>query len=170
MDENYYVVSIAIRRYADTHLLEISHSDPSSEAQVAPVRGETRFDVQELLGLQAAHEHYGRALTRQLFRDEGIKRRFLQTEVAARASGALLRLSLCVDASAQELHGLRWELLRHPETGALLATSETLLLSRFMISHDWRPVKLRARTELKALVVISAPPAEALEKLGLAAV
>ncbi|MCA9698406.1 MAG: SIR2 family protein, partial [Myxococcales bacterium] len=65
---------------------------------------------------------------------------------------------------------LRWELLRHPQSGQILSTSEQVLLSRFMVSRSWRPVKLRARAALRALVAISAPHPEKLQKLGLAAV
>ena len=68
-----------------------------------------------------------------------------RVKTAVEASGRFLRLRLLVGPSAPELNGLRWELLRDPETRAPLATSEKILFSRFMVSQDWRPVKLRRK-------------------------
>jgi hypothetical protein len=157
-EDRYYTLSVAIQRLGDSYQLSLSHSDPDSQAEVAPVRGAAAFAPAELLPLLLLHAEYGRALTRQLFADPGVARRFLQVEAAAQASGCFLRVTLCIDPSAQELQALRWELLRHPETDAALATSEAVLLSRFMVSRDWRPVRLRARAELTALIAVSAPP------------
>jgi hypothetical protein len=39
-----------------------------------------------------------------------------------------------------------------------------------VVSRDFRPIKLRARAELRALIAVSAPPAAALARLNLAAV
>jgi hypothetical protein len=105
-----------------------------------------------------------------VFADSEVAQRLTQVEAAAQTSSSFLRLLVCVDPSAQELQGLRWELLRHPRSGAALATSERVLLSRFMVSRDWRPVKLRARSELTALIAVSAPAADKLQRLELAPV
>lgn len=160
MEEKYYTLNISIHRLGESYLLELSHNDPTSQAQVAPLRGTAAFDLPALTALQLSPQEYGAALAKQLYSDKEVRQRFLQVEVAAQASGSFLRLCLCIDISAQELQALRWELLRHPESGVLLSTSETLLFSRFMVSRDWRPVKLRAKTELSALIAISAPPPE----------
>lgn len=170
MEDRYYTLSISVHRLGESYQLELAHTDPSSQAQVAPLRGGATFEPGVLLPLLHSHAEYGQALSRQLFSDRDVKQRFLQVETAAQATGSFLRLSLCIDPSAQELQGLRWELLRHPETGAALTTSETLLLSRFMVSRDWRPVKLRARSELTALLAVSAPPTAKLQKMELAPV
>ena len=158
MEARYYTLSISLHRFADSYQVELSHSDPASQAQVAPLRGGAALDPAALLGLQGNPASYGRTLAEQLFSDRDVKQRFVQVETAAQASGASLRLSLVIDPSAQELQALRWELLRHPETDAALATSEAVLLSRFMVFRDWWPVKLRARAELTALIAVSAPP------------
>ncbi len=68
-----------------------------------------------------------------------------------------MRVKLFVDRSAPELHRLRWELLTDPKTGLPFATSERLLFSRFGSSNDWRPVKLRPKGDLRALVAVSNP-------------
>jgi SIR2-like domain/CHAT domain len=170
MEDKYYTLSISIFRVLDSYQVELSHRDPESQAQVAPVRGSAAFRVDQLRGLQAQHAAYGKELARQLFSDREIAERFHEVETAAQASGSFLRVLMCIDPSAQELRALRWELLVHPQTGVALSTSETVLLSRFMVSRDWRPVKVRARTELVALVAISAPAPATLQKLGLAPV
>jgi len=69
----------------------------------------------------------------------------------------MMRLWLLIGPSAPDLHSLRWELLRDPETRTPLAISERILFSRFMLSRDWRVVKLRPKAELKALIAVSAP-------------
>ncbi len=170
MDTKYFTLSIAVHRSAATYLVELAHGDPDSQAQIAPVRGVAAIDPAVLLGLEASQELYGKALAGQLFADGEVAQRFVQVETAAQASGGFLRILVGIDPSAQELQGLRWELLRHPRSGAALATSETVLLSRFMVSRDWRPVKLRARSELTALIAVAAPAPEKLQRMGLASV
>ena len=66
-------------------------------------------------------------------------------------------MRLLVGPSAADLNALRWELLCDPDTGAPFATSERILFSRFMLSQDWRPVRLRAKAALRALVAVAAP-------------
>ena len=170
MDAKYYTLSISIHRLAETYVVELAHSDPDSQAQIAPVRGAAGFDPAALLGIEASQEQYGKTLARQLFADSEVAQRFVQVETAAQASGSFLRILVGIDPSAQELQGLRWELLRHPQSGAALGTSETVLLSRFMVSRDWRPVKLRARSELTALIAVSAPAPDKLQRMSLAPV
>jgi hypothetical protein len=152
-----HTLGISIHRFGDGHVLELSHTDPDSQARVESLRAGVTFDPLGLLALQASPAEYGAALARQLFADGEVERRFLEVETAAQSKDRRLRLVLAIDRSAQELAALRWELLRHPRSGALLSTSERLVLSRFMASVDWRPVKLRARTETTALVAVAAP-------------
>lgn len=168
MEERAHRLALTIQRLRDAWLVELSHVDPRSEARVAPVRGPAALDGAALLALQATPEAYGRALMAQLLSDPALLERFLQVEVAARVAEAPLRLSLRVDPTAQELHALRWELLRHPRTGALLATSEATPLSRFMVSRDWRPVKLRPKADLRVLVAVANPGGERAARLRLA--
>jgi WD40 repeat protein len=137
---------------------------------VAPLRGPANFDLDELLAAEAVAADYGRTLTRQLFSDPRLAQRFRLIETAAQMRGVALRMSVRIDPSAAELQALRWELLAHPESGERLTTSETVLLSRFMVSHDWRPIQLRAKADLRALVVVSAPEPGKLARLNLAPV
>ncbi|MCX4240773.1 CHAT domain-containing protein [Paraliomyxa miuraensis] len=170
MADEYYTLRISIHRVLETYQVELSHQDPTSQAQVAPTRGAAAFDLDALQRLHPRHADYGQALTQQLLSDPDLTQRFVQVDTAAQAAGCFLRVLVCIDPSAQELQSLRWELLRHPKTSAALGTSERILLSRFMVSRDWRPVTLRARTELHALIAISAPTPESLARAKLAPV
>lgn len=170
MDDQYFVLDLAIARRADSYQIELSHSDPTSDVRVAPVRADARFDLESLVALQSVSADYGKALAAQVFADSSLRQRFLQVQTIAEAADKVMRLSLRIDPSAQELHSLRWELLQHPETGASLSTSETVLFSRFMVSRDFRPVKLRGRSELSALLVVAAPAGPMWQKLELAQV
>jgi WD40 repeat protein len=165
-----FSLDLAIHRHDGSYLLEISHHDPSSQAVVAPLRGPANFELDELLAVEAVPADYGRTLSRQLFSDPRLAQRFRLVETAAQLRGVALRMSLRIDPSAKELQALRWELLAHPESGERLTTSETVLLSRFMVSHDWRPIRLRAKADLRALVVVSAPEPAKLARLQLAPV
>ena len=176
MDAKYYTLSVTVFQVGDTYQIELSYVDPDSDAQVAPVRGGADFKLTDLLALQATPDDYGKELSRQLFGaiEGNVRVRFLEVSAAAQKSNCFLRISVCIDPSARELHAVRWELLRHPDTNAALASSETSLLSRFMVSRDHRPVKVRARKALTALVAVSAPVGptadKMAEKMGLAPV
>lgn len=145
------------RSSAEAFQVELRFSDPESEAQVPAERGPAALDLTELLSLQGDPRAYGEALAVQLFADERVRGLYTRVKTAVEASGRFLRLRLQVAPFVPELHGLRWELLRDPETRAPLATSEKTLFSRFMASQDWRPVKLRRRADLKALIAVAAP-------------
>ncbi len=169
-DETCYSLSVSIYRIGNSYQVELAHKDPNSDAQIAPLRGPASFDVAALTQLHLAHDDYGRALAAQLFADREVAQRFVEVERAAQAASKFLRVMISIDPSAQELQSLRWELLRHPVSGVLLSTSQRVLLSRFMVSRDWRPVKLRARTELRVLIAVSAPNPDKLARMQLAPV
>lgn len=147
---------------------ELRFSNPHSDAEVAPVWGPTAIDPEELLPLQGNPAEYGQRLTSQLFDDSGVRELFGRARVASETAGFGLRVRLTVGPSVPELQALRWELLNDPESKTPLATSEKILFSRFMLSQDWRPVRLRSKERLRALVAVAAP--SDVEEYGLAAV
>jgi hypothetical protein len=124
-DRPYFTLNIAVYKAGGAYLLDLSFTDPGSQAQVAPRRGSAAFDLTELLSKDGTHD-YGEALWQQLFADPGVKAHFAEAEAAAQSRSGWLRISLAIDPSAEELASLRWELLRHPKTGAALSTSEHL--------------------------------------------
>ncbi len=154
----YAELEVALHRgQADAYRVEVRFSDPRSEAEIPPRRGLAPLDVEALLPLHNDPDAYGRRLTEMLFHDAGLRSLYQQARAATQSADLFLRLRLLVGPSAPELAALRWELLRDPESNAALATSEKTLLSRFMVSHDWRPVRLQRKSELTALVAVAAP-------------
>jgi hypothetical protein len=167
VERSYFTLRFAVFRVGDSYQIEVSYTDPASDAQVTPLRGSASFNLAELLARQSVPEDYGQELSRQLFGAAAgeVRVRFLEVSAAAQKTDSFLRISLAIDPSARELQTLRWELLRHPDTNAPLCTSETVLLSRFMVSRDHRPVTVRARAALTALVAVSAPAGPQTQKL-----
>src|SRR3954454_196607 len=147
--------------------VELRFDTPNDQAEKTPVRGGVALDRLDLVDLEDGPTNaYGLALAERLFADAGVHGRYQAFKAAVETADEQLRVKLFVDRSAPELHELRWELLTDPDTKLPLATSETILFSRFGSSSDWRPVRLRAKTELTALVAVS-NPADLAEK-GLA--
>ena len=97
------------------------------------------------------------SLTQSFFAEPAVQTAFAQARASAQSLGAPLRIRLMIGPSASELQGLHWEMLRDPQDGSPLSTSENLLFSRYLSSLDWRPVRLRAKGELRALVVVANP-------------
>src|SRR5262249_2020916 len=100
---------------------------------------------------------YGVALAEGLFADDIVRARYGEFKGSVEGANLSMRVKLFVDPSAPKLHPLRWELLTDPKTNQPMATSEQILFSRFGSSSDWRPVRLRAKGELSALVAVSNP-------------
>ncbi len=112
---------------------------------------------------------YAETLSATFFTPE-VRTEFGKYRAAAAGQGSILRLRLSIDANAAELHGVHWETLLDPDVaGAPLFAGEQTIVSRFLISgEDWRPIRLRARGALRALVVVANPASQ--EKYGLAQV
>jgi CHAT domain-containing protein/SIR2-like protein len=155
---SYAELEIGLHRHqAELYEVELRFSNPASEAETAPVHGNTSIDPQALLPLQLRPREYGLALAAGLFADPAVAAIYAKVKTAVESSDQFLRVKLFVGPSAPELHRLRWELLADPETRAPLATSEKILLSRFGTSQNWRNIRLRPKTDLRALVAVSAP-------------
>lgn len=131
--------------------VELRSRPPDSDADMAPVRGATSFDLQKVqLAEWDGADAVGKALTDRLFADPAVLTHYQQACTAAETAGAVLRVRLFIGPTAPELHALKWELLHDPRTGKPLATRERVLFSRYLTSHDWRPVKLRPQDSLRA--------------------
>jgi hypothetical protein len=154
----YGEIEIGIHRVQpDVYEIELRVNDPGTEGEIAPKRGQARISFEELQALNYSSLDYGQKLADQLFQDPGLREFYGQNKAAFDARGIMIRLRLLIGPSAPELHSLRWELLLDPDTKLPLATSERILFSRFMLSRDWRVIKLRPKAELKAIIAVSAP-------------
>jgi hypothetical protein len=143
---------------ANRYSVELRSRPPDSDADMAPVRGATTFDLQKLqLAEWDGADAVGKTLAERLFADPAVLAHYQQACTSAETAGAVLRVRLFIGPTAPELHALKWELLLDPRTSKPLATRERVLFSRYLSSHDWRPVKLRPQESLRALVVIANP-------------
>ncbi len=138
-------------------LVELRFSDPCDAAVWPLVRGVASLGTEQLAVHQLDLESYGRELSRGVFHDQMVRAFYQRIKAVVEAHNLALRLQIRVDESAPELHGLRWELLREPDTGVLLPASENVLFSRLVASRGSRRVKLRSRAGIKALVAVAAP-------------
>jgi hypothetical protein len=66
-------------------------------------------------------------------------------------------IRLRIYSKASELQSLRWETLRLPGAADPLLTGDNLTFSRYLDSGDWRPVRTRSATEVRALVAVADP-------------
>jgi hypothetical protein len=136
--------------------VDLSFTSPGTSAPTELDPGQTCLDLTILGEVLNDVDEYGDRLTRALFADADIRSGFESACALAASTQLPLRLRLQIDADAPELHGLRWETVRDLH-GNSLATSEQILLSRYLRSPDWRRVSLKSESQLRALVVIASP-------------
>ncbi|GAB4211798.1 MAG: hypothetical protein OHK0022_46760 [Roseiflexaceae bacterium] len=142
-------------------LIEMRCTQPSSAAPVDLLGGEAlvvSFDRTWLNALALDPAGYGVALTHMLFVHQPLRQGFAQARAVAQSNGVPLRLRLHIAPDAAELHDLRWEALRDPQDPqqSLSAGGQTLL-SRFLSSSDWQPVRLRPAGALRVLALAASP-------------
>jgi len=156
------------RRGDERYAVELRFTQPKSDADVrlADPQITAAFNPATLRALEGDPAVYGRVLTEQLFAAPPLRSAFAQARATAETLELPLRLRLSIGPSAPELHALRWETLHDPEADRPLLTDERLRFSRYLGAADWRPVALRPRGELRA-VVAAANPAD-LPSYGLA--
>ena len=142
------------RRYTGGFTIELRLSQPDSEAEdLVSSECLVNFDFDALHAAQLDSAAYGKLLTQSLFADPAVREKF----AIATNLDSPVRLSLFVGSSAPELHELCWETLRHPDDDSPLLTGDRLLFSRYLSSSDWRRIRLRPKSELRALVAIANP-------------
>ena len=158
---NYADLEISLHRHdAEAYAVDFRFSQPESEAEVRLGQGQValaRFDLISLRGLSSDAAEYGAALSQALFAEPAVQTAFLQARASAGSLDVPLRVRLMVGPSAPELNSLRWETLRDPQDNMPLCTSENLLFSRYLSSLDWRPVRIRPKSELRALAFVASP-------------
>ncbi|GAB4483923.1 MAG: CHAT domain-containing protein [Anaerolineales bacterium] len=116
------------------------------------------YDPLDFESLIEIPEDYGKALAEKLFADEGAREMWAAVTSAAAAASATLRLRLLIGPSASDLNGVYWEALRDPKNNAApLFTGENLLFSRYLSASDMRPVNLRPKGDLRALIFVANP-------------
>ncbi|MCP4695663.1 MAG: CHAT domain-containing protein [Gammaproteobacteria bacterium] len=145
------------RRDADYYVLALNFVRPDSDADINLGQASVHFDFQQLQILDINAESYGKTLTDYLFATADMRAAFAKACSNSQSLSALLRIRLHIDAACPELHSLRWETLRDPDTGDPLLTGEQTAFSRYLSSADWRPVQLRPQRRLQAVAMIANP-------------
>ena len=151
------VASLANPQGEIEYALEFRGRRSDSAADVRLGNGVARFDVDELSRLSSDPTSRGAAIAAALFADPRLLEAFSAARASAEALNVPLRLRLLVGSSASELHRLPWETLHDPRDGTLLTANANLPFSRYLSSPDWRPVMLRSRSQLRALLVAANP-------------
>ena len=164
----YADLELGLHRYeAGAYTVELRFSLPNSDADMRLGQGEP---IRIMLDLAALNDllpdEYGPALSAALFASPELKSAFVQAVSGAQAQDAALRLRLLIGPSAPELHSLRWETLRDPQDGSPLTTNQNIVYSRYLASMDWRPVRLKSKGSLRALVMVANPSDLAAYKLA----
>jgi hypothetical protein len=145
------------RRYGESWTIELQCSLPDEDVDVRLVREGPKFDLDQLRGLLYDDAAYGRLLSRSLFAIGDVRQVFGKARAVAEAQELPLRLRLFIGPGAAGLHQLRWETLRDPDNDVPLLMSERVVFSRYLSSMDWRPVGVRPKTPLRALIVVANP-------------
>jgi hypothetical protein len=146
------------RRDAVNYAVEMRFNLPGDDADNRET-AEAQFDTDGLLAVSQDPAAYGQKLSECLFADP------LAQVALARAKEAIqrqdppmgLRLQLMIGPSAPELYAFHWETLRLPGSSSPVSTGENILFSRYLTSRDWTQVRLRSKSELKALVIVANP-------------
>jgi hypothetical protein len=160
-------VEIGLYRWDAEHYgVDLRYAAPGRNGDVAPrSAGQLRMDVSGLTALTVDPVEYGKRLGQCLFEDDGVRAVFAQCRADAANYLAPdgrpwpLRVRLYVSPNAPELHALRWETLVDPADGVGLATGESVVFSRYLISPDWRPLRPAPAdaSELRVVLAVADP-------------
>ena len=148
------------RRDPEFYSVEFRYTPPNSEVEVRldqSQQGRMQMHLNELRRLRSDPDSYRKLLTEKFFVDPIVKGAFLHAMSDAQKEKVPLRVRLMIGVTAPQLHSLAWEELMDPMYGNLLSTSENILFSRYLSSMDWRPVRLRPKGMLRALIVVANP-------------
>ncbi|MET1000688.1 MAG: CHAT domain-containing protein, partial [Acidimicrobiia bacterium] len=150
-------LQIGLHRRGEALMIEASYLPPDADGEVRLDSAEpvTLPDLATLDGQDSVA--YGRALSTALFASSPVRELFAKARGNAEGAGEALRLRLFIGPSAPDLHVLHWETLSDPEDGSPLATSESVLFSRFLNSADMRPAGGRSKDTLRAVVAVASP-------------
>lgn len=112
---------------------------------------------EELLVYAHDLDSYGQVLTDRLFVDRRLAWALQRAEDRARGAKVALRVRLQIDPEDVDLHGYRWELLKHPLSRQFLAPAAQTLISRYIRSSDSTPLPQLSRARPTVLLAIAAP-------------
>jgi hypothetical protein len=148
------------RRETGSYTVDFRFNQPDTDADVRLGQDkiiQTDIDLDALQDLANNQGKYGEKLSHDFFSDPGVQTAFTQALASAQSLDLPMRLRLMIGPSAPELHSVRWETIINPLDNTPLCTNENIIFSRYMSSLDWRPVRLRPKGDLSALVMVANP-------------
>lgn len=152
-------LELTLRRSAEGAAADLRLRAPDSSRDIDIAQGvPLQIEVEELLLQALDDDEYGTALTAMLFGEPRLREGWITARSFAQGAGTALRLRLRLDPSADDLHLLRWELLRDPVSGQMLTRSERLLFSRYLDTDDLGRVRQQGRPDLRVLAAVANPP------------
>ncbi len=137
--------------------VDLRINDPGSEGAIPPATGKATLSTAPLEDSESNPLEYGQTLTNLLFNDGKIRESWIKARAALDKSGLDIRFRLLLAPGDLLLNSIRWELLLDPDSKKPIATEQRILFSRFLFSNDWRPINLRAKGDLTAVIAVAAP-------------
>ncbi len=144
------------RSAAGRYSIQLHFRQAGSEADRVLPAAPAVLKLGELAAESLDSAAYGQQLN-SIFSDKAVSKELDAVRAVCESAEVPLRMRLHIGPGAPELHRVRWETLADTRTGQPLLVQEQIHFSRYLTSHDWRPVKLRPRSELSALVAVASP-------------
>jgi hypothetical protein len=161
-DQKICLLDLALRKdVSGQYQLELRLSDPNDDAVHAPCIAPCGpFDPKLLVRSEwdsGETGSYGKLLGQALLGSKDVRDTYRRARDVTDDPDLALRIRLFVEPSAAELNAIRWETLGDPDTGEALFNGENIYFSRIAADNNARAVRIRAKTLLRALVVIANP-------------
>ncbi|MDH6132098.1 hypothetical protein P3T37_001483 [Kitasatospora sp. MAA4] len=135
--------------------VSLRYSDSDSIDRPSHPRRPLKIDTSELRQLEDDPDEYGRTLTRMVFESSEEVAKFFGWAIDA-SSESPVHFRIHIDGP-DRFHAVHWELLRSPNEDQPIATISNILLSRYLVDANWRPLRARPVHETRALIVVASP-------------
>ena len=147
------------RRSEDAFDVGLAYDDPSDVLDRRDYVDEPlEIDTSALTGLGEGQVEYGKAIGGMLLNEPKVRSFYHKALATAAERDIPLHFRLVIDPRApRRYHAIRWEAIRDPDDGLRIATRHNVLLSRYLSTPDWRPVRSPPWHRLKALIAIASP-------------
>lgn len=144
------------------------HASTSDEVRFFELPHEPfKPDLNALQSLRPENAAYAKSVSDQLFMIPELRDGFIEMATLAESQGVLLHVRLMLDRLAPaEYHTIRWELLLDPRDGREIALKPEMTFTRFVGPRTHRTISLRAKGDLRALIVAVDPEPGELARYG----
>jgi hypothetical protein len=111
-------------------------------------------------------DRYGQLLTELIFQQPEMVYAFGYTRGLQQGVDRPIAVRVALDPTDDQLHAVRWELLRDPQYGLPLTISERILFARTLLATDIGMQRPRVAPGLRALIVVADPDRSPLERFA----